>query len=55
MTLLIIVVIGAFTVPKVYEMYQEPIDQYLGVAQQHIKQVTDMVNEKLPFLKKKQQ
>lgn len=55
MTLLIIAVIGAFTVPKVYEMYQEPIDQYLGMAQQHIKQVTDIVHEKVPFLKQKQQ
>jgi hypothetical protein len=55
MTLVILLFIGAFTVPKFYEVYREPIDQYLDIAQTHIKKVTDQVNDKLPFLKKKQQ
>lgn len=34
--------IAIFTIPKFYEVYKQPIDQYLGIAQEHIKKVTDM-------------
>jgi len=52
LALVILLVLAIFSVPKFYEVYKEPIDQNLAVANEHIKKVTDTVQEKLPFLKK---
>ncbi|VDN17375.1 unnamed protein product [Gongylonema pulchrum] len=49
----ILVVLTVFTVPKVYEVYQEPIDRNVSVAKQHVDNVTKKINDKVPpFLKK---
>uniref|UniRef100_A0A0K0DDJ5 Reticulon-like protein n=1 Tax=Angiostrongylus cantonensis TaxID=6313 RepID=A0A0K0DDJ5_ANGCA len=45
-------VLAAFSVPKVYEMYKEPIDAQLAMISQHTKKICTMAEEKLPFLKK---
>lgn len=50
--LVILTVLGLFTIPKVYETYQEPIDQQLAVISGHVNNVTQLVEEKLPFLKR---
>ncbi|CAJ0960810.1 unnamed protein product, partial [Mesorhabditis belari] len=50
--LLIVFVLGVFSIPKFYEVYQEPIDQHLSVIKGHIDNVTNIVEEKLPFLKR---
>ncbi|KIH56253.1 Reticulon [Ancylostoma duodenale] len=52
--LIVLGVLAVFSVPKVYEMYQEPIDAQLAVISEHIKNATKMAEEKLPFLKKAQ-
>jgi hypothetical protein len=54
LTLIILLVLGVFSVPKFYEVYKEPIDKNLAVVREHVKKVTDVVQDKLPFLKKKQ-
>lgn len=54
MALIIIVFVGAFTLPKFYEIYKEPIDRYYGLVRGHVDQVWRQVEEKVPFLKKKQ-
>ncbi|CAJ0568436.1 unnamed protein product, partial [Mesorhabditis spiculigera] len=51
--LLILFVLGIFSIPKFYEVYQEPIDQNLGLIKGHIDNITNTLEEKLPFLKKK--
>jgi len=51
-SLILIFVIAVFSVPKVYEMYKEPIDQYIGIAREHVEKVQHTVQDKLPFLKK---
>ncbi|ETN77086.1 Reticulon, partial [Necator americanus] len=53
-TLIVLGILAVFSVPKVYEMYQEPIDAQLAVISDHIKNATKMAEEKLPFLKKVQ-
>ncbi|WKY11763.1 hypothetical protein Q1695_003381 [Nippostrongylus brasiliensis] len=50
--LVVLAVLGAFSVPKVYEMYKEPIDAQLAVISEHISKISKMAEEKLPFLKK---
>ncbi|XGW03025.1 hypothetical protein V3C99_014771 [Haemonchus contortus] len=50
--IVILAVLGAFSIPKVYEMYQEPIDKQLNMIAEQIGKVSKMVEEKLPFLKK---
>jgi hypothetical protein len=55
LTLVILALLGIFTIPKFYEVYKEPIDKNLAIVQGHVKKATDIVQEKLPFLKKKQQ
>lgn len=54
LTLLFLALIGIFTIPKVYELYQPQIDEHWNLIAGHVKTVTDQVEEKLPFLKKKQ-
>ncbi|KAK6060453.1 hypothetical protein COOONC_01886 [Cooperia oncophora] len=40
--MVILAVLGAFSIPKIYEMYQEPIDQHLATASEHISKATKM-------------
>jgi len=50
-TLVTIFVLGLFSVPKIYELYKEPIDEYIGLARQNVEKVNQIAQEKLPFLK----
>jgi hypothetical protein len=50
-TLVTLFVLGLFSVPKLYELYKEPIDEYVGLARQNVEKVNHIVQEKLPFLK----
>lgn len=51
-TLIVLFVLSVFSVPKVYELYKEPIDQYVGLAKENLDKVHHQVTDKLPFLKK---
>jgi hypothetical protein len=55
MALVTIAFIALFTVPKLYETYKEPIDKYYDLAHKHVTDATHKVQEKVPFLKPKQQ
>ncbi|CAD5224163.1 unnamed protein product [Bursaphelenchus okinawaensis] len=44
-------VLALFTLPKVYELYQEPIDEYIELAKTNVEKVNAVLQEKLPFLK----
>ncbi|XP_019636622.1 PREDICTED: reticulon-1-A-like isoform X4 [Branchiostoma belcheri] len=55
MTLMILALVGAFTLPKVYELYQPQIDQYVGMAKEQIDGVVSKVKDKVPLLKKKEE
>jgi hypothetical protein len=48
--LIILFVIGVFTVPKVYEMNKEPIDNYLNLAKENVDKLHQTVGEKVTFL-----
>jgi len=50
--LVILFVLGVFSVPKFYEIYKEPIDHYIGLARENVDKVHHAVEEKLPFLKR---
>jgi len=50
-TIITLFVLSLFSVPKVYELYKEPIDEYIGLARQNVEKVNQIVQEKLPFLK----
>ncbi|KAK0410149.1 hypothetical protein QR680_004976 [Steinernema hermaphroditum] len=52
LTLIVLAVIAVFSVPKVYELYKEPIDEYLELAQNHLNKITETIYEKVPMLKK---
>lgn len=54
-TLLILVHIGLFTLPKVYQLYQVQIDQTIQQATAFAHKTADDIMAKLPFLKKKVQ
>ncbi|BFZ07919.1 hypothetical protein BsWGS_10958 [Bradybaena similaris] len=54
MSLLILALILLFTVPKVYETYQVQIDHYISLAKTQIDNVLTIIQNKLPFLKKKE-
>uniref|UniRef100_A0AC35U901 Reticulon-like protein n=1 Tax=Rhabditophanes sp. KR3021 TaxID=114890 RepID=A0AC35U901_9BILA len=43
-------IVGVFTIPKVYEMYKEPIDANLKLVKEQLNAVCVTVHEKLPFL-----
>ncbi|XP_070179941.1 reticulon-1-A-like isoform X14 [Littorina saxatilis] len=53
MTLIILLVIDVFTLPKVYETYKVQIDNYVNMATTQVNGVLAQVQSKLPFLKKK--
>ncbi|CAI4223418.1 unnamed protein product [Auanema sp. JU1783] len=50
--LIVLSVLGVFSVPIFYETYKEPIDAQLAVISGHINNVSQLLEEKLPFLKK---
>ncbi|MFH4976243.1 hypothetical protein AB6A40_002952 [Gnathostoma spinigerum] len=49
--LLIMFVLGVFSIPKFYEVYKEPIDKNLEVVKAKVDEVTKKVHDKVPFLK----
>jgi len=51
-TLVLIFVLSLFSVPKIYELYKEPIDHYIAIVREHVEKVQDAVQDKLPFLRK---
>jgi len=53
MTLIILGVIGVFTLPKVYETYKVQIDQYVDLVKTNVGNVVSQIKEKIPFPKKK--
>lgn len=55
MTLIILAVIGLFTLPKVYETYQVQIDQYIDLVRTQITNVVAQIKEKIPIGKKKKE
>uniref|UniRef100_A0A8C4WUY4 Reticulon n=1 Tax=Eptatretus burgeri TaxID=7764 RepID=A0A8C4WUY4_EPTBU len=55
LTLLIIGLIAAFTLPIVYDKYQDKIDHYIDLARTHIKDVVDKVQAKMPGAKRKEE
>ncbi|KAJ1346611.1 hypothetical protein KIN20_001467 [Parelaphostrongylus tenuis] len=52
--LVVLAVLAAFSVPKIYEMYKEPIDAQLNKISEQIKKLNAMAEDKCPFLKKVQ-
>lgn len=52
LTLVILGVIGVFTLPKVYETHQEKIDQNLDMVRGKINEVVEKVQSALPIGKK---
>lgn len=52
-TLLILALVAAFSVPKVYQMYKVPIDQCIVQATDAVHGVIRQVSAKVPFLNKK--
>jgi len=53
-TLVILSLVALFSLPKVYETYQVQIDQNVGMVKAQINNVITTVQNKLPFLKKKE-
>ncbi|XP_025091987.1 reticulon-1-A-like isoform X7 [Pomacea canaliculata] len=53
MTLIILLVVAIFTLPKVYETYKVQIDNYVNMARNQLNTVLAQVQSKVPFLKKK--
>jgi hypothetical protein len=54
MSLIIIATVLLFTIPKVYETYQVPIDKNIDLAKVQINNVLSLIQSKVPFLKKKE-
>ncbi|XP_059159574.1 reticulon-3-B-like isoform X4 [Physella acuta] len=54
MFLIIMDVVLLFTLPKVYETYQVQIDNYIGMAKAQVNNVVNIIQSRLPFLKKKE-
>lgn len=54
MTLVILAVVGIFSIPKVYETYKVQIDQYLDLARTNIRQVVKTIQDKIPLPGKKE-
>jgi len=55
MTLIILIVVGVFSIPKFYETYKVQIDQYLDLAKTQINNVVKQVRAKIPIGKKKEE
>jgi hypothetical protein len=52
-TLLILALVSAFTLPKVYEVYKQPIDQGIEKATTVVHQTVTQIMKKVPMLNKK--
>ncbi|XP_052275955.1 reticulon-1-A-like isoform X5 [Dreissena polymorpha] len=53
MTLVILAVVAIFTIPKVYETYQGPIDQNVNLVRNQLNNIMAQVSSKIPFPKAK--
>lgn len=53
MTLIILVVVSIFTLPRVYETYKVQIDQYINMARAQLNKILAQISAKIPFPKKK--
>lgn len=53
LTLLILVLIGAFSCPIVYEKHQAQIDHYLALVNNQIKDIVGKIQAKVPGMKRK--
>ncbi|XP_061424716.1 reticulon-1-A-like isoform X1 [Lethenteron reissneri] len=53
LTIVILALIGAFTVPMVYEKYQVQIDQHVGLVRKHVGAVVEKVQAMIPGAKRK--
>lgn len=53
LTLLTLALVGAFSIPKIYELYKEPIDQAIAQGTNSVHNVIRQVSAKVPFLNKK--
>jgi len=53
LTLVILAFIGLFSLPKVYELHQEKIDNYIDLVNKQVKDVMAKIQAKVPLLKKK--
>lgn len=53
MTLVILAVVCIFTLPKIYETYQGPIDQNVNMVRGQLNNILKQVSSKIPFPKKK--
>lgn len=52
-TLLILALVSAFTLPKVYDVYKQPIDQAIEKATSAVHQTVKQIMTKVPMLNKK--
>ncbi|EGT39270.1 hypothetical protein CAEBREN_22282 [Caenorhabditis brenneri] len=50
-TMALIAILGAFSIPKIYEANQDAIDPHLATISGHLKNVQNLIDEKLPFLR----
>ncbi|XP_076872088.1 reticulon-4b isoform X3 [Brachyhypopomus gauderio] len=53
LTLLILGLVGVFTLPIVYEKHQTQIDHYIALVNKQIKDITGKIQAKIPGAKKK--
>jgi len=51
-SLILIFVTALFTVPKVYEIYREPIDRNLANIKEHLQRAQDTIEQKVPIVQK---
>uniref|UniRef100_H2Z0Y0 Reticulon-like protein n=1 Tax=Ciona savignyi TaxID=51511 RepID=H2Z0Y0_CIOSA len=55
LTILILGVVAAFSIPPVYQKYQVPIDNHYNMAAQKVAQATNTIRSKIPGAKPKTQ
>lgn len=53
MTLIMLVVVTIFTLPRVYETYKVQIDTYINMARAQLNKILAQISAKMPFPKKK--
>ncbi|KAI1896974.1 hypothetical protein AGOR_G00100440 [Albula goreensis] len=53
LTLLILGLLSAFSLPVVYEKYQTQIDHYVGMVSSQVKDIVGKIQDKVPGLKRK--
>lgn len=52
LTIVFLMFIAAFSLPKIYEVYQKPIDKYIEMAKGKVAELETLVCEKVPMLRK---